>query len=319
MTLYTKPNVFPAWAESAGSTDLLPPSAGFAQSGWLSSSTPPARQYFNFVLNYATTGVRYFMQNGIPEWDVAESYRVGAVVRASDQSLWQARVNNTNENPIASAGFWIPLPYITQASLTSQLGSYVQNSVLTTTLANYVTNSALTTTLAGYVTTASLTPTLSNYVTNSALTTVLASYVQQSALTAQLGTKANLSSPALTGTPTAPTAAPGTNTTQVATTAFIAAALAAATSASFGTSGFWKDPNTGFKVNWGVIPSVPGGSSGGPISFASPFTSACYGIVTGMNGGNVLLNITSYGLSSFNWQTYGSAATANVMWFAYGK
>lgn len=38
---------------------------------------------------------------------------------------------------------------------------------------------------------------------------------------------APLASPALTGTPTAPTAAPGTNTTQVATTAFTTAAIAA--------------------------------------------------------------------------------------------
>ena len=35
--------------------------------------------------------------------------------------------------------------------------------------------------------------------------------------------KANLASPALTGTPTAPTAGAGTNTTQIATTAFVAA------------------------------------------------------------------------------------------------
>ena len=37
-----------------------------------------------------------------------------------------------------------------------------------------------------------------------------------------VNSKANLSSPALTGTPTSPTAAVGTNTTQVATTAFVA-------------------------------------------------------------------------------------------------
>lgn len=37
----------------------------------------------------------------------------------------------------------------------------------------------------------------------------------------QLGSKANLASPALTGTPTAPTAAADTNTTQVATTAYV--------------------------------------------------------------------------------------------------
>jgi hypothetical protein len=36
-----------------------------------------------------------------------------------------------------------------------------------------------------------------------------------------IGTKAPIASPALTGTPTSPTAAPGTNTTQIATTAFV--------------------------------------------------------------------------------------------------
>lgn len=42
-----------------------------------------------------------------------------------------------------------------------------------------------------------------------------------------LDAKAALASPALTGTPTAPTAAGGTNTTQIATTAFVAAAVSA--------------------------------------------------------------------------------------------
>jgi len=44
--------------------------------------------------------------------------------------------------------------------------------------------------------------------------------------------KAPLASPALTGTPTAPTAAPGTDTTQVATTAFVKAAADAAQAAA---------------------------------------------------------------------------------------
>lgn len=43
-----------------------------------------------------------------------------------------------------------------------------------------------------------------------------------------IATKADLVSPALTGTPTAPTASAGTNTTQLATTAFVTTALAAA-------------------------------------------------------------------------------------------
>ena len=44
---------------------------------------------------------------------------------------------------------------------------------------------------------------------------------------AAIALKADIDSPALTGTPTAPTAGAGTNTTQLATTAFVAAAVAA--------------------------------------------------------------------------------------------
>lgn len=47
-----------------------------------------------------------------------------------------------------------------------------------------------------------------------------------------LAGKAPLSSPALTDTPTAPTAAPGTNNTQIANTAFVTAAIAAGSSQS---------------------------------------------------------------------------------------
>jgi hypothetical protein len=57
----------------------------------------------------------------------------------------------------------------------------------------------------------------------------------QSAQDGAIALKAPLASPALTGAPTAPTAGAGTSTTQLATTAFVATALAA-TGASVGTS-----------------------------------------------------------------------------------
>jgi len=50
---------------------------------------------------------------------------------------------------------------------------------------------------------------------------------QVTGLQAALNAKAALASPVLTGTPTAPTAASGTNTTQLATTAFVAVAISA--------------------------------------------------------------------------------------------
>lgn len=56
---------------------------------------------------------------------------------------------------------------------------------------------------------------------------------QVTGLTSDLALKAPLASPALTGTPTAPTAPPGTDSTQIATTAFV---LANAPSSSSGFS-----------------------------------------------------------------------------------
>lgn len=54
-------------------------------------------------------------------------------------------------------------------------------------------------------------------------------------LTTDLAAKAALVSPALTGTPTAPTAQAGTNTTQIATTEFVSTAVAALVAAAPGT------------------------------------------------------------------------------------
>jgi|TARA_R100000482_G_scaffold122864_1_gene71475 hypothetical protein len=51
-----------------------------------------------------------------------------------------------------------------------------------------------------------------------------------------MAAKADLASPALTGTPTAPTVATGTNNTQIATTAFVNAEIAADTAGKVNTS-----------------------------------------------------------------------------------
>ena len=60
-------------------------------------------------------------------------------------------------------------------------------------------------------------PSLSSYVS----TASLSGYATTSSVTSGLATKAPLASPDLTGVPTAPTASSGTNTTQIATTAFV--------------------------------------------------------------------------------------------------
>jgi hypothetical protein len=104
------------------------------------------------------------------------------------------------------------------------------------------------------------------------------------AVASAISSKADLNSPALTGTPTAPTAASGTNTTQVATTAFVKSAV----DASF---------TTGMIMMWsGTIATIPtgwvlcNGSNSTPdlrnkfiIGAHSDTTGVAYSTVTGSN------------------------------------
>lgn len=86
---------------------------------------------------------------------------------------------------------------------------------------------------------------------------------EYNAIASAVSSKADANSPTLTGTPLAPTAAPGTNTTQIATTAFVTAATGNATNIAGGaanrivyqtaldTTGFAVAPTTaGTYLGW---------------------------------------------------------------------
>lgn len=66
---------------------------------------------------------------------------------------------------------------------------------------------------------------------DSSMSTSSTNPVQNKVINTELGKKAPLASPALTGTPTAPTASAGTNTAQIATTAFVKLAVDTASAA----------------------------------------------------------------------------------------
>lgn len=85
--------------------------------------------------------------------------------------------------------------------------------------------------------------------------------------------KANIASPTLTGTPAAPTAAPGTNTTQLATTAFVKAAIAVGEGSSASGNGWVKLPG-GLIFQWGSrsCSFVPGNTAS-PVTFPIAFTT----------------------------------------------
>jgi hypothetical protein len=92
---------------------------------------------------------------------------------------------------------------------------------------------------------------------------------QVTGLQAALDAKAALASPALSGTPTAPTAAGGTNTTQIASTAFVQAAIAALVDAAPGAlntlnglaAALGDDPNFATTVTNGLAGKLSAASN----------------------------------------------------------
>jgi len=94
------------------------------------------------------------------------------------------------------------------------------------------------------------------------------------AIETAVGTKADLASPTFTGTPVAPTASSGTDTTQIATTAFTQAAVTAGIAANALTAGDGIDITSGVVSTdsgyngYGVrtvSTSAPSGGSDGDI------------------------------------------------------
>jgi hypothetical protein len=100
-----------------------------------------------------------------------------------------------------------------------------------------------------------------------------------------LALKAPLASPALAGIPTAPTAAPGTNTSQLATTSFVAASSAAGV--------------TSFNTRTGAVTPLTGDYAVGQVIGAAPLASPTF------TGTLTAPNITSSNISVPNTLTLG--------------
>lgn len=122
MTIYAKPAVRHAWAETAAPTDITDPGDTYASAGWKQGVKPP-RQYDNWFYNYTMAAVRYFCQQGVSDWDATETYAINGIVQAGDNRLYQALKASTNVNPVGDlTGTWGPVQGAPPAS-TDRSGS----------------------------------------------------------------------------------------------------------------------------------------------------------------------------------------------------
>jgi hypothetical protein len=115
-------------------------------------------------------------------------------------------------------------------------------------------------------------------------------------------------SPTLTGTPLAPTASPGTNTTQIATTAFVGAAVTAAT----GSLGTMSTQNaSSVAITGGAINGTTVGAS---TASTGAFTTLSANSTTGLSGTTTLSGTTAItgALSISNLITAGEKTTVSA-------
>lgn len=176
----------------------------------------------NLPLNQLAARTNYLRVMGIAAWTAVFNYPIGGFCQVSGV-VYRAIVANTGKPPEANPSIWSVCP-MTTAEISAALnfvaalnGKQDADNTLTA-LAN-LTTSADKMIYATGADQFALTPL-------TAFIRTLLDDADAGAARATLGA-APLASPALTGVPTAPTAADDTNTTQLATTAFTHAAIAA--------------------------------------------------------------------------------------------
>jgi hypothetical protein len=229
---YTKPDIHPAWAETAaGAPDIVQPTDVEIGAGWPLSPTPPSRGRFNWVLHYVANAVRYFMQRGLSDYDAAENYRTGSRIIGDDGNTYTSLVNaNVGNLPSASPTKWKRWGF-TMDDLTAIFAP--KNSPV------FIGN-----------------PTTPTVGSGDNSNTIASTAMVQSAITAATTPLAPKNSPVFTGNPTAPTPLAGDNSTSLATTAFVKTLISGLQVIKFGV--YVGPSGNGIRVNFNYqFPSAP--------------------------------------------------------------
>ena len=375
----TKPPVLPAWADTAvPTTDIVQPTNPEISAGWLSTTTPPSRQRFNWILNFCANAVRYFSRRGVADWDAAETYMNRDIVRGDDGLLYRSlQDNNANRTPSVSPTWWAGLQTQTRpagdnsAFVATTAFVQAEISLKANTTGNYpgltvgnatAAASAAVASSAGTVPWTGVTgkpTTVAGYGITDAITTAnIGSQSVAFATTAErarprrgdnvnidfhwsgqggqpnwlLGSNdgvnfyvwnpANFSVNYATNAALAPTQAPGTSDTRIATTQFANPAQ------SHAINGYVKLPG-GIIMQWGSVNfgNLLAGSYAhqGFVAFPVAFPSAVFQIVFGKTGngtsalaGGRFITTSSFQIYMEEWAGAAQGGDNTATWFAIG-
>ena len=277
----SKPDFSYQWSSGGA---IVAPSNVKIQTGW-TAEVPPF-QWENYLQNRQDNAILHLFQKGISEWDALSNYYfttsgVRSYVQGSDGIIYVAVSDSIGQDPT------------TDLSDTYWRVAFADN------------NTALTETTGD----ARYTRRANN----------LSDIASPSTALSNLG-GAPLASPALTGVPTAPTAALNTSTTQIATTAFLFQQYTGVGKQGLTLSGHQVFPG-GLIIQWGQT-NVTAGIVAGvtfPVTFPNAFFSG--GILTGQVTGNNTATLTQ-GIQSVPTTTgmnlINSSGTVIVRWMVVG-
>jgi hypothetical protein len=111
-----KPDTTRVWASAAPPTDIEDPdisSPGKVEDGYRDEI--PVYQHHNWIFNEASKSAKYLNEQGIGIWDAITTFPVGSIVKGSDLNLYQAIVEQSNNDPVGDKVNWRPFVTSTTA------------------------------------------------------------------------------------------------------------------------------------------------------------------------------------------------------------
>ena len=273
---------------------------------------PPQRQDFNGIFNLFSQFLLFAQNGGVYAYNNTLDYQPPCII-SYDGEFYSCLQEN---GPSTSAGVQAP-------TVAAYWEKVIVNSALESILSSYAKLNSPAFSGTPTVPTADA-GTNTTQIASTAFVTAALSGIDLSkyALKSDLNTKANINSPALTGSPTSTTPASSDNSTRIATTAFVKALVGAANnggivSANLAQNGYVKFAN-GFILQWGYVSkSAVSGSAAFTLPVSATILAAASMLKSNQNNSEQLgwHGIGTWSTRQINvtWNTYESRSPVNAV------